>query len=243
MVLMNMEYIEELPGGYRLIQDDNHFRLCIDSILLSAFCNLKRGMRVCDLGCGSGAITFILAGMETSSVIDGIDILPSACRLAERNVELNSLGDRVRILGGDIREIKKHLHPGEYDMVVSNPPYFKAGSGAAAKGENRAAARAEDNLTVDELCRAASYLLKWGGSFCVVYRTERMTDMMCALRQNGLEPKRLRFITHRAGQVPGIFMLEARRGGNSGLTLMPELVIIGNDGEESDEVKAIYERG
>lgn len=238
-----MEYIETLPSSFGLIQDDEHFKLGTDSILLAFFCGLKRGIRVFDIGCGTGAIGLFLAGREKTSVISGIDILPTACDLARRSIELSGLTDRVNIIDGDAREIKKYSASGAYDLVVSNPPYFKAGGGGEIKGKNIAAARAENSLTADELCKAAAYLLRWGGNFCVVYRTERLADMIFAMRQNSLEPKRLRFISHTVKQQPDIFLMEAKRGGGSGLTLMPPLYIMNDDGTQTDEIRNIYGMG
>ena len=95
---------------------------------------------------------------------------------------------------------------------------------------------------MEDVCRAAAYLLRWGGSFCLVHKPERLVDLLCALRGNGLEPKRLRFVCKRAGAAPSLVLVEARRGGRPGLTMEAPLILQTADGAAAAEVDAIYFR-
>ena len=92
------------------------------------------------------------------------------------------------------------------------------------------------------MCRAAAYLLRWGGSFCLVHKPERLTDLFCALRPAGLEPKRLRLVEARPGRAASLVLLEGRRGGKPGLTMEAPLVLQNPDGSPTAEVDAIYFR-
>ena len=82
-------------------------------------------------------------------------------------------------------------------------------------------ARAETDCTLEDVCRAASFLLRWGGSFCLVHKPERLTDLLCALRENGLEPKRLQLIQHKEDTPPSAVLVEAVRQGRPGLEVLP----------------------
>ena len=106
----------------------------------------------------------------------------------------------------------------------------------------RAAARGEAGCTLSELCRAAAYLLRTGGAFCLVHRAERLADVLVTLRENGLEPKRLRLVAHDTTKPPSLVLVEARRGGNAGLSVMPTLCIRNTDGTETAEILRIYHR-
>ena len=103
-------------------------------------------------------------------------------------------------------------------------------------------ARAEISCSPEELCQAAAYLLRWGGSFCLVHKPERLTDLMCALRGAAIEPKRLRFVCKRAGSAPSLILLEGRRGGKPGLDIEPPLILQTETGASTPEVDAIYFR-
>lgn len=234
-----MEHSEFIPSsGYKLIQDDIHFRLGTDSILLAAFASYKKNMRICDLGCGGGALMILAAGHAPTAIIDGVEILSSAVKLAERNISLNSLEDSLTVRQGDIKDIKGIFPANNYDLVISNPPYFSAGP--VSPSPELASARSEDTCTLNQLCSAASLLLKSGGRFAVVYRCERLAELICELKNARLEPKRLRFVSYTAAKAPKVFLLEAMLDAKPGLVVEPPLVIKNDDGETSDEVKKIY---
>ena len=76
----------------------------------------------------------------------------------------------------------------------------------------------------------------------MVHRTERLTDVLCTLREHGLEPKRLRLAQHRADSAPSILLVEAVRGGKSGLITEPTLILHGADNRETAELQRIYFR-
>ncbi len=234
-----MEYSEFIPNsGYRLIQDDVHFRLGTDSILLAAFASYKKNLRICDLGCGGGALMILAAGHAPTARIDGLEILPSAVELAQRNITLNGLDDRLTAVVGDIRKVKNSLSPNSYDLVISNPPYFA--SGPLSSSAEMVSARSEDTCTLKDLCATASLLLKSGGKFAVVYRCERLAELICQMKSVNLEPKRLRFVSYTAGKAPKVFLMEAMLDAKPGLTVEPPLFIKKDNGETSDEVKKIY---
>ena len=146
------------------------------------------------------------------------------------------------MLAGDIRTHRSLFRTGSFDLAVANPPYFPVGSGAAAPDPGRAAAREEGSCTLEELCAAAAWLLRTGGSFCLVHRPERLSELFCALSAHGLEPKRLRLVCPRESSAPSLVLAEARRGGRPGLQIEPALVLSDAAGNESAEVKRIYRR-
>ena len=238
-----MEHWESLcPGGYRFVYGDDLFRPGTDTFLLSSLPRLKPGMRVMDLGCGTGLLGLLLLQRQKELFVTGIDIQPAAIRLAERAAAENSLEDRLAFHHADLREVKRLFSTGSFDLAVCNPPYYPPGSGALPDSGARRAARTEVACTLEDVCTAASYLLRWGGSFCLVHKPERLTDLLCALRSGGLEPKRLRFVCKTAGAAPSLVLAEARRGGKPGLTMEAPLVLQNPDGSPTAEVDAIYFR-
>ena len=95
---------------------------------------------------------------------------------------------------------------------------------------------------VERMRRAAAYLCRTGGAFCLVHRAERLADVICLLRETGFEAKRLRTVSHSAQKAPSLILIEAYRGAGAGLKIMPPLFICGDDGRESAEIKRIYHR-
>ena len=238
-----MEHWEALcPGGYRFVYDDSLFRPGTDSFALSALPRLKARLRVCDLGCGTGLLGLLLLQRQSSLTVDGVDILPRAVALAERAAAENGLGERLHFHCADLRSIRGVLAAGDYDLVVCNPPYYPAGSGPQAPDGDRRTARSEVSCTLEDICGAASYLLRWGGTVCLVHKPERLTDLLVALREADLEPKRLRFVCTRPERSPSLVLVEGRRGGKPGLTVEAPLILQTADGMPTAEADAMYFR-
>ena len=96
--------------------------------------------------------------------------------------------------------------------------------------------------TLEDVLSAAAWLLPTGGRLAMVYRPERLTDLLCAARCHGLEPKRLRLVHHDARSAHSIVLLDCRRGGRPGLTVEPPLLLRHSDGQETEDVKNAYFR-
>lgn len=236
-----MEQMDQLwPGGPRYYYDDIYFAPGTDSFLLGAFPRLRPGERVCDLGCGTGLLGFLMLTREPSLQVTGVDIQPGPLALARKSAAENHFA--MTFLQADLRQPEQLPPAGSFDLAVCNPPYFKPGSGFAARGQARRIARAEETASLEEVCAAAARLLRWGGRLALVYRPERLCDLMCALRGCAIEPKRLRWVESRSGAAPSLLLLEGRRGGGSGLATEPPLVLRDQLGRDTPEVDAIYFR-
>lgn len=238
-----MEHWETLkPGGYRFVYDDGLFQPGTDTFLLSSMPRLKPGLRICDLGCGTGLLGLLLLQRQPAVTVAGVEIQGAAVRLAERAAVENGLSGRLTAHHGDLRNIKSLFPTGSFDLVVCNPPYYPASSGRMASNEVVRTARSEVCCTLEDVCRTASYLLRWGGSFCLVHKPERLTDLLCTLRQFQIEPKRLRFVCKTAGAMPSLLLLEGRRGGKPDLRIEAPLILQNADCTPTPEADAIYFR-
>ena len=235
------DFVSLWDGGPKFRQSE-HFKLGTDSVLLADFVNIGSRRKGIDLGCGSGVLPLLLMSRSERLHMTGLEINPEAAKTAEANLEANKLAERGSIVTGDIRLCKELFKSGEFDLVVANPPYFAEGSGKQSTDEAKAAARTETMCTLGEVCRAAAYLCRTGGVFCLVHRAERLCDVLCILRESGLEPKRLRTVAHDASKEPSLILVEARRGGGSGMKLLPPLFIRNPDGSETQEILKIYHR-
>lgn len=208
-------------GGPSFYFDTELFAPSTDSFALGYFASPKSGSRVCDLGCGSGLLGALLMARNDTLRLHNVEVQADAMALAWQTFSAN--GWTAEFSTGDLRDPSVLPAAGSVDYVISNPPYFKAGSGASAPDAARKTAREESVCTLDDVCVAAARILRWGGSFAVVYRPERLVDLLAALRTHGMEPKRLRFVQTR--DIPSLVLVEARRGGKPGLSIEPPLVI------------------
>ena len=208
-------------GGPSFYFDTELFPPSTDSFALGYFAAPKSGSKVCDLGCGTGLLGALLMARNAGLTLHNVELQERALALAGRTFAEN--GWQAEFALGDLRDAAALPAAGTMDYAVSNPPYFRAGSGASAPEPSRQSAREESNCTIADVCTAAARVLRWGGSFAVVYRPERLVDLLVSLRAHGMEPKRLRFVQTK--DVPSLVLVESRRGGKPGLTVEPPLII------------------
>lgn len=226
--------------GMKLIQRPDAFRFGTDSVLLADFANPRPRDRAVDLGCGTGAIALLMAAHRPGLHVDAVEIQPDIADMAGRSVAMNGMGDRVYVHNMDMREAWRALGAGAYTLAVCNPPYGKEGAALQSVNESKRLARHEGGLSPADIARAAAMLLKNGGRFCVIYPAPRAFEMMRAMHENRLAPKRLRTVHGVAGRAPRFVLMDAVKGGGEGLHWLEPLVLRNEDGSFTGEWRRIY---
>lgn len=235
------ERVDDLHrNGYLIIQDPERFCFGADAVLLSGFAEVKKGEKAIDLGTGTGIIPILLEAKTKGESFTGLEIQPESAEMAERSVRLNGIEDRVNIVCGDIKDSSKLFKAGSFDVVTSNPPYMNGGGGLKNDFGPKAIARHEILCTLEDVIKAAAWLLRYGGRLYMIHRPHRLTDIFCTMREYKIEPKRIRFVQPYADREPNMVLIEAARGGRSMLKVMPPLIIYKNDGTYTDETIDIY---
>lgn len=229
-------------NGFVMEQDKKYLKLGTDAMLLSEFAHITKRAKVCDLGCGTGAISILLAARYEDISLCGVEIVKGAAEIAERNARHNNIENRMTVLNDDLKNVKKLFPAGSFDAVVSNPPFMKDGGGIKTEEQDLLCARMEICCTIDDVCEAASYLLKFGGAFSLVHRPSRLSDIFSAMEKCNLAPKRMRLVQDTVSAEPSLVLLEARKGGKRGIKLLPTLIVKNPDGTETDEIRKIYRR-
>ena len=240
MAEVKYDYLWE--GGPEMAQSDN-IRFGTDAVLIGNFAEIGAARNGIDLGCASGIISLLMLSRSSKLHMTGIELDEKAAALAKDNMAHNHLEERSRIINGDLREYRKYFSAGSFDIVISNPPYFPMSSSIVSPDLRRASARGELTCTLDDICTAAAYLCRWDGKVYIVYKPERLVELFACMTSHGIEPKRLRIVSHAQGAVPSLVMVEGRRGGKTGLKLEAPLYLHNPDGSDTDEIKKIYHRG
>ena len=209
-------------------------------MLLSEYAKAKSNEKVLDLGCGNGAIPLLLASRDKGRTIVGLEIQEKVAEMARRSVMLNGAEDKIQICCGDIKDAENLFQGESFDVITSNPPYMREEAGIHNTGDAKCIARHEMLCTFDDIAKAARRLLRVNGRFYLVHRPHRLADIFFGLRENGLEPKRMRLVHPYGDKEPNLVLLEAVKGGRPYLKVEPPLIIYSKPGEYTEEVRALY---
>lgn len=237
-----MESIHELLGykNIKIVQNPEMFCFSLDSILLADFVRPKLGCKkIIDLGCGNAPIPLFLS-LKTEAEITGIEIQKEVFELAVKSVRLNKLEDQIKIINADIKDIYRQTGANVFDIVISNPPYFKFHPGSNInKNEYLTIARHEVMIDLEGVISEAKKLLKNGGSFYLVHRAERLTETVNLLTENNFGIRRIRFVYPKKESNALLFLLEA------GATMKDDVKVerplyVYEEGKYTQEVMEIF---
>lgn len=226
-----------VPGcGYKIWQDAGQFSFTTDAVFLGNFPHIVRRARALELGCGTGAISMLLASRGAEHVT-ALDCNPAVTALLRRSLADNGLEERFTVVDGDLLNYKALLQPESMDLVAANPPYRNSGNvrrvGTAACHELTA--------SLEDFFRAAAYAVRYRGRFALVQLPERFAESMELAAKYGLQPKRLQWVHSSVDKPAWIFLMEMVKGGSYGLEVLPPLIMYASDGGYTEQVKTLYE--
>lgn len=231
--LADGERLDRVNENIVLIQKKDGLTYGTDAYLLAAFVRPDKSALCVDLGSGTGIIPLLLCKRDKIARAVGVEVQPAFADVIGRNALLNQLDGCITPLSLDVRNLTQ-ARLGEAlgtdrgacaDIVVSNPPYMGVGNGRRNEVDAKYIARHEVCGGIDDFCAAAARVLRYGGAFYVVYRPDRLSDLMAALGKEKLESKRMTFVHADAESEPSMVLIEARAGGKAGLTVTPPLIL------------------
>lgn len=237
------ERLDDLQcNGLYLIQDPDKFCFGIDAVLLSNFVKVKKNGHVVDLCTGSGIVPILLSAKTGAKKITGIEIQSDIADMARRSVSYNKLDEKIDIINDDISNALKYINNCSVDSVCVNPPYMKDTTAIKNPDLPMAIARHELLTDLDTVINVASKLLKESGKFFMVHRPSRLSEIFASMRQNRIEPKRLRFIHPYIESKANLVLIEGAKGSGVWMDVEPPLVVYKDKNVYTDEVLKIYGR-
>jgi len=224
----------------QIIQSPTIFSYSLDAVLLANFTYvpINRG-NILDLCTGNGAIPLLLSKRTKGNIV-GLEIQKRLVNMAKRSVRLNELENQIEIIDGDLKERQRDLQQSFYDVVTCNPPYF-ATPKSTEHNENEylTIARHEVCCTLEDVVKACKLYVKPGGKVSLVHRPERLVDIMTLFRKYKIEPKRMQFVYPKLSREANMILIEGIRDGNTGLKLLPPLIIYEEDDTYTEEARKI----
>ena len=227
-------------GKIKMYVSEDH-RFGTDAFLLARYAGVRPSNTVCDLCTGCGIIPLIFCKKEPPKLVYAVDIQEEAIELLKKTVDENGLSS-VRPILCDLRAITQDFITFEsVDIVTANPPYMVGGSGLVKGSEAQAIARHELMCNIEDVCAAAAKLLKFGGMLKMCHRPERLSDVICAMRANRIEPKSVTFVFNDINDKPWLFLISGKKGANAGMTVEKPLVLYNGDKSCTEEYTKLYE--
>lgn len=213
----------EAIGGGLAVLTDAHCRVSEDGILLARFAAATPEDTACDLGTGNGIIPLYWCRRQPPSHITAVEREQSFAVLCQEAIERFSLEERITLLHADWNNADAMPPAHSMTLVTCNPPYFRCGASRPCADALRTAARQEDRpAMLWELCAAAKRLLADNGRFCLCHRPERLADVLEAVREAGMTPRRLQVVHSREDASAWLFLLECAASGT--LRVLPPLI-------------------
>ena len=227
-------------GRLKVLQRKRGYRFSIDPLLLAHFIEPGPKDRIIDLGTGCGILPLILLFHRKTARVIGVEIQPSLADLARRNAALNRFASRIKIWEKDFKDLITEKLRGVFDLVLSNPPYRRSGSGRINTDQEKALARHEINATLGDTLQVAHHLLKDRGRLVMIYPATRAADLMKKMAQFHLEPKRLQFVHSHEKDEARLILAEALKEGHAQVTILPPFFLYDSAGNYTPTARELF---
>ena len=222
MELEKDERLEDLMiDGLKIVQNNKLYRFTSDAVLLSKFAPKVKG-KVADFCAGSGIVGIHYYALNKGVTVDEYELQKPLADLCKKTIEYDSLDGIVNCYNMAIQDIPADKD-GQYSLILCNPPYKKANSGEKSKDDHIALCRHEIAVTLSEIFEISAKKLKHSGRLCICQMVERFTEIITGMRQNGLEPCKIAFVTSGKERKPYLVLVEGAKGVKPQLKVLPSI--------------------
>ena len=219
------ERLDKVNEEIKLIQKKKGLTFGTDAFLLAAFVKSAPKVHAVDLGSGTGILPLLLLAKGKIKSATAVEVQPAFAELITKNAAINGYAERITSLCANVRDVRAADTHGEVGLVISNPPYMKCTSGKRNESDEKYIARHEVCGDIADFCACAARLLKHGGRFVCVWRPDRLTDLLGAMHEHRLEPKRMTFVHADAASEPCSVLVDAVKGGAPSLRISAPLML------------------
>ena len=219
--------IDALTAGWSIAQRKKGHRHSTDDLLTGWYAGevVASPRKILDLGAGLGSVGLIaLWRSPPDATLVAIEAQEVSFGLLQQNIARNGLGDRVRAIHGDLREVRLDE---TFDLVTGSPPYWDVSEGVMPADPQKAHARFELRGDIRDYAVAARAALDEGGRFVFCFPTVQRLRAEAACADAELVVIRARDVIPRAGAAPLFTLFACRRAedGTEGFHQEPPHVV------------------
>ena len=225
---MQDDRLEDLGcNGLKIFQNKELYTFTSDSVILANFVKTKPSDVAVEIGAGCGVVSILVQAKNKIKKIFAFEIQQKMQEICKKNLNFNNLNEKIELICEDVKNFEKFFSCESVDVVFSNPPYFKPTK--FVQNEVKKLAKEEINLTLSELVKTASKMLKFGGSFYCCFSAERSCELISTCQAHNLKIKEMFFTENGKGEVK-LVVIKAVKGGKDGVKVFPNLVTNDRDG-------------
>lgn len=213
-----------LGGAIRLIQPRDGYRVSMDTVMLAATIPARAGETVLEGGVGSAGAALCLARRLPGVKVHGIDIQKSMIELARQNITCNDLSDFVSVSHQCVTDLSGP--EATYDHVMVNPPYLAEGKAIRPPEHNKGLAHMDSVATLKDWIKFCIYRVKNRGTVSIVYRADRMDELIAHLYRRVGDLKILP-LWPRIGTPAKRVLIQGRKGVRGTAKMLPGLALHG----------------
>lgn len=234
-----IETLDDLMCGYKVIQPISKFRFSIDAVLLAHFVKIKNNDVVVDFCSGSGVVAFLMCAHNELLKVTCLEIQPFFCNMINRSIKYNKLESKVNCINDDLSKAYSVFGYESVDVVTCNPPYQKNDTGKISDDMSLNIARREIKTNLEEIIGSASKILKNKGRFAMVHLAQRADEIFCLMKKYNLNVKKARLVQPNIYAKPNLILVEGIKNSKSSVEWLPALNVY-EDSQYTKEINEIY---
>lgn len=226
---------------FAIAQDKCAMKVNTDSLILGSWAKVNNATSVLDVGTGTGILALMLAQRTSDNVlIDAIDIDLEAAQQAQENVASSKWVHRINV---SCSSLQSHNEK-DYDVIVSNPPYFDAphenSNAYKTQSAQRATARQTSALSPSDLFVYCQKHLKSNGWLNCVYPYSIKTEIVNTASKFGFCAVHIMDVCHGEQYDPYLSAFQFQHAHNATPMIVEDTLFIRNKaGEYSETYKAL----
>lgn len=198
----------------KIVQNEDYFKFSIDSILLAEYAKInKNDNNIIDLCSGNLPVPFILY-YKYKKNINAIELQYEIYECGKESLRINNLEKNINYIHDNVKRIFNYFKEESFDLITCNPPYFKN----SLKNENniKSIARHEIEITLEDIIKISSKLLKNNKSFYMVHIPDRIDEIIILCNKYNINVKEI-VVVNNTSNNPMLILIKAVKNSKIGL--------------------------
>ena len=216
-------------------------------MFLAAAVPARAGQRALDIGAGVGVAGLCLLARVPGLDVTAVEIDARLVALAWKNAERNGFAEKFRAIDADVTSSGKALREAglrreSYHHLIANPPFYAESKVRAAPDSVRAAAHVMGEGELAAWVRFFASMAAPSGLLTLIHRPDRLGELL-SLLEGRFGDIAIFPLFPRTGEAATRIIVQAKKGSRGGTSLLPGLVLHGEDGRYTQAAEAVLREG